>query len=257
MAIIAGNLPFVIAESFNFFESLGFAAADAAGLSVGTFEVYNVDSVKKILKDNPDLLPHVDFAKDTIWNKDKINKTITQSIIQGDDMETVAKKLQQVTNMDEQAAIRNARTAMTSAENIGRSEAYETIKKKGVPCKFQWSAVKDARTRDTHLLLDGTYRNDKTGVFGEGIISPPYLRFPADPIGRPEEIYNCRCRAGIVFEATVIDHSNDDELYNKFMQEKHPDDWAAMKTSERELRRKAEAEAAKARQAELRAKRGL
>ena len=257
MSIIAANLPYVIAESFNFTQSLGFAAADAAGLSVGTFEVFNVDSVQKILRDNPDLLPHVDFTKDLQWNKDKINQTLTQAIIQGDDMQTVANKLQQVTGMDEQAAIRNARTAMTAAENIGRSESYDDLKKKGIPVKLRWNAVKDARTRESHLLLDGTFRDDKKGVFGIGIIQEPYLRFPSDPRGRPEEIYNCRCRAGIVFEAELIDKSNDDELYKKFMQEKHPDDWAAMQTSEREIRRRAEAEAAKAKQAELRAKRGL
>ena len=251
MAIVSDNLPYIVAESFNFVESLGFAAADAAGMSVGTFEIYNVKSVQILLRDNPNLLPAVDIPVDFEFNKQKINNVITGSIINGDDIPTTAKKLQNVTGMDESAAVRNARTAMTAAENMGRSESYDDLKAKGLPVKMQWSAVKDARTRDSHLLLDGTYRNDNLGVFGYGIIAPPYLRYPADPLGRPEERYNCRCRAGIVFENSLVDHSNDDALYEQFMKEKHPEDYAAMQTSAREIRRRSEAEAAELRKAEL------
>lgn len=236
MALVRGELPLVLAQSYNFGQSLGFAAADEAGLSVGTFQVYNAHSVQAIIKNNPDLLPNVDLPADQKWNKNHINTAITQSIIQGEDMTETAKRLQRVTGMDESAAIRNARTAMTGAENLGRSESYNNIKSKGIPVHFVWSAVLDNRTRDSHLLLDGTYRDDETGLFGEGIIDNP-LRYAGDPEGAPEEIYNCRCRCGTVFDNSLVDHSKDEELYEQFMKEKHPDDWAAMKTSANEIRR--------------------
>ena len=225
MAIIRGKLPFVVAQSYNFAQSLGFAAADKAGLSVGTFQVYNDWSVQKIIKDNPRLLPKVDIPLDKQWNKDKINTAITHSIIHGDSIPKVAKRLREVTNMDKNSAIRNARTSMTGAENLGRNESIKFMKKNGVPVQLMWSATHDSRTRDTHLLLDRTFQNEK-GYFGEGILSV-LLRFPGDPLGQPQEIYNCRCRASIYLEG--IDHSKDAELYDKFMTENYPDDYRQLK----------------------------
>ena len=230
MAMVRNELPFVIAQSYNFAKSLGFAAADKAGLSVGTFQVYNARTVQKLVKSNPKLLPKVDLPLDKQWNKDKINNAITHSIIHGDSMKQVAKRLQNVTNMDENAAMRNARTAMTGAENLGRNEAVQEMQKSGVPIKFMWSAIMDSRTRDTHLLLDGTYQNEE-GYFGEGILDTP-LEYPADPNGDPEEIYNCRCRASIVLEG--VDHSQDEDNYTKFMQENWPDDYKELKQWEKD-----------------------
>lgn len=225
MAIISGKLPFVVAQSYNFAQSLGFAAADKAGLSVGTFQVYNAWSVQKIIKDNPRLLPKVDIPLDKQWNQDKINTVITHSIIHGDSIPKVAKRLREVTNMDKNSAIRNARTSMTGAENLGRNESIKFMKKNGVPVQLMWSATHDSRTRDTHLLLDRTFQNEK-GYFGEGILSK-LIRFPGDPEGLPQEIYNCRCRASIYLEG--IDHSKDAELYDKFMTENYPNDYRQLK----------------------------
>lgn len=189
MAIIKGQLPFVVAQSYNFAQSLGFAAADKAGLSIGTFQVYNAWSVQKIIKDNPKLLPNVDIPLDEQWNHDKINTAITHSIIHGDSIPKVAKRLREVTNMDKNSAIRNARTSMTGAENLGRNESIKFMKKNGVPVQLMWSATHDSRTRDTHLLLDKTFQNEK-GYFGEGILEK-LMKFPGDPEGLPQEIYNC------------------------------------------------------------------
>lgn len=225
MAIIRGKLPFVVAQSYNFAQSLGFAAADKAGLSIGTFQVYNAWSVQKIIKDNPKLLPNVDIPLDRKWNNDKINTAITHSIIHGDSIPKVAKRLREVTNMDKNSAIRNARTSMTGAENLGRNESIKFMKKNGVPVQLMWSATHDSRTRDTHLLLDRTFQNEK-GYFGEGILSK-LMKFPGDPEGLPQEIYNCRCRASIYLEG--IDHSKDAELYDKFMTENYPDDYKQLK----------------------------
>lgn len=226
MALVRGDLPYVIAQSYNFVQSLGWKAADEAGFSVGSFQIYNANAVQKLIKDNPELLPHVDLPLDEKWNKDKINNVITQSIIQGDNMDVVAQKLQTVAKMDETTAMRTARTSMTYAENLGRDESYLNLKKKGMPVRKKWSAVIDERTRDTHRLLNGTYANDK-GLFGEGILVN-LLRCPADPTGDAEEIYNCRCREGIVFENQIVDHSNDDDLYEQFLKNEDPKSYEAL-----------------------------
>ena len=229
MAIVNGQLPQVVAESYNFVKSLGFAAAKKSGLTEGTFQVYNARTVQGLIKKRPDLLPkpRVDIPKDMKWNKDRITRELTQGILKGDSIPKIADRLQRVTDMDKNSAIRNARTAMTGAENMGRSEAAEDMRKNGVPVKEVWSAKIDARTRDTHLLLDGTYK-DENGYFGVGIIDTP-LRFAGDPAGDPEEVYNCRCRTSIELEG--IDHSQDGALYEDFMKENYPEDYKALKES--------------------------
>ena len=227
MALVNDELPLIIAESYNFIQSLGFAAADEAGLTVGTFQVYNARTVQSLIKDNPDILKYVNKEKDYTWNKERLNNEITHSILNGDSINKTARRIQNVTSMDENAAIRTARTGMTAAENLGRNEGYHDIKEKGVPCRFQWSATHDDRTRDTHILLDGTYQDDD-GLFGVGIIDTP-IEYPGDPAGDPEEIYNCRCRASLRLNG--VDHSQDGDLYEKFMQENYPEDWQSVKES--------------------------
>ena len=261
MAMTNGELPRVLAESFDFTTALGSAAAKKAGMEAATFQIYNQETVQALVKDKPNLFPKpsqktikelggtVDIPEDKKWNKDRITRELTQGIIQGEDINKIADRLQRVTTMDQNAAIRNARTAYTSAENLGRTAAAEDIKAQGVPIDEVWSATYDNRTRDTHLLLDGTKR-DESGYFGVGLLNIP-LRYPADPDGEPEEVYNCRCRLNI--ELAGIDHSNDEDLYDQFMQENYPDDYDALKENEGQQAREAEADAAKDRQAELRA----
>lgn len=249
MALVNAELPLVIAQSYDFVTSLGFKAADEAGITVGTFQVYNAESVQKIIKDNPELLKEVYKEKDYSWNRDRINNEITHSLVRGDSIQQAADRLQNVSNMDKNAAIRNARTAMTAAENIGRTEAAEDIREQGVPIDEVWSATMDDKTRDTHLLMDGTTR-DANGEFGAGIIDNP-IRFPGDPSGDPEEIYNCRCRLSIVLKG--IDHSQDGDLYEKFMKENYPEDYAELRSNETEINKQEQRYDAKQRQADLRA----
>lgn len=226
MALIRGDLPYVIAQSYNFVQSLGWKAADDAGFSVGTFQIYNARAVQKLIKDKPEVLPHVDLPLDKKWNKDQINNVITHAIVQGEDIPTISKKLQTVVHMDKTTATRTARTAMTYAENLGRDESYENLKAKGLPVRKRWNAVIDERTRDTHRQLNGTYAN-KDDLFGEGILDV-LLRCPADPTGEPQEIYNCRCRLGVVFDNAVVDHSKDDDLYEQFLKQNYPDDYVKL-----------------------------
>lgn len=248
MAAVNEQLPYTLAESYDFISSLGFEAADKAGITMGTFQIYNADSVREIIRQNPSLFPVVDLPEDEGWNRMHINNEIMQGIIQGNSMQQVARRLQSVAAMDNRAAIRNARTAMTAAENLGRSESARRLKQKGLPVKEVWSATKDSRTRNTHLLLDGTEKDDK-GYYGADILRVP-LRFPADPNGEPQEIYNCRCRDNV--QIAGIDHSKDDELYEKFMQENYPDDWQALQQREAESGKAQERREALERQARLR-----
>lgn len=228
MVVVRGELPTVVAESYNFVQSLGWKAADEMGLSMGTFQVYNAKTVEVLIRDNPQLLPYVNVPIDKQWNKDRINREISQGVVQGESIPKIAERLQKVTAMDENSAIRNARTCMTGAENMGRAQSADDLKEKGMPIDEEWSATHDHRTRDTHLLLDGTLR-DEDGYFGVGILDTP-LRYPADPLGDPSEVYNCRCRLNIRLKG--INHSQDGDLYKEFMEKNHPEDYQELKGSE-------------------------
>jgi uncharacterized protein with gpF-like domain len=89
--------------------------------------------------------------------------------------------------MDSRAAVRNARTAVTCAQNKARFDSYERAEELGIKMKKVWLATLDDRTRESHVDLDGeeVEINEK---FSNG------LMFPADPEGEPSMIYNCRCR---------------------------------------------------------------
>lgn len=183
---------------------------DIFGLNInaGTFEVerligidtsftlYNREAVLLLLRNDPDLLPQalpgsptarmLAENKDLVWNRQHINSVVTQGILQGDSMKGIARRLERVTDMDKSAAIRNARTMVTSAENAGKKYAYERAAEMGFHVRNMWLATHDGRTRESHSLLDGQIR-ELDEEFSNG------LMYPGDPDGEPEEVCNCRC----------------------------------------------------------------
>lgn len=221
VAIVNGELPYVVAQSYNFGQFVGGMISKRTGISIGTFQIYNARSVQVLIRDNPNLLPIVDVPEDRRWNQSRINREITQSILQGDSIPHVADRLQGVTNMDRNSAIRNARTAMTSAENLGRNESYDFMREQGIDMVKEWSATIDGRTRETHVLLNGT-RADSNGLFGVGVLLTP-IEYPGDPNGDPSEIYNCRCRLNLVPPqySRTVNMGN----YRRWLQDNYPRDY--------------------------------
>ena len=152
-----------------------------------SFSLYNKEAVKALIKDNPKLLPikkDVDIPLDKRWNMQHIQSVITQGILQGESIPNIAKRMQRVVGMDERAAIRNARTSMTGAQNLGRYNSMTRAKEKGVGVKKGWLATLDNVTRDSHVDLDGEIQ-DIDKPFSNG------LMYPADASGKPAEVYNC------------------------------------------------------------------
>lgn len=161
-----------------------------AGLNL-SFDLVDEKTVGRLLGDNIKLLPHVepDKKKDHKWNMQKIQSALTQGIVQGEDINKIAKRLQNVAKMDEGAAVRNARTMTTAAENGGRQAVYEEAEEMGIELQKTWVATLDDRTRASHVELDGeTVPVDEKFSNSDG-----ELMYPADPDGDPENVYNCRC----------------------------------------------------------------
>jgi SPP1 gp7 family putative phage head morphogenesis protein len=183
---INGRLPSVYSLNYD---STGEAIEGA--VSGYSLELVDASTVKNLATSDKTLLPYkyVDGKKDVRWNTAKVNAEVLQGIVQGESIPKIAKRLQNVTEMNRASAIRNARTTVTSAENKGRMDSLHRAAEKGVITRKVWMAAIDARTREAHRLLDGQ----------EQEIDDPFksidgdIMFPGDPDARPEMVYNCRC----------------------------------------------------------------
>jgi len=79
-----------------------------------------------------------------------------------------------------------ARTESCSTVNAGTDLLYQS---EGVQNKM-WIAVRDDRTRDMHLAIDGTVI-----PMGEKfeMLNGDLMEYPADPYGSADNVCNCRC----------------------------------------------------------------
>lgn len=191
------------------------------GLGIDTsWTMYDHSTVENLMKDDPQMIPkpRVDIPKDMRWNRQKITSAITQGVLQGDSIPEIAGRLRNVTNMDRSAALRNARTYTTAAENKGRIDSYQRAKELGIDLQKEWLATPDGRTRDSHVDLDGE-RVEIDATFSNG------CRYPADPMGDPAEVYNCRC----TLVAAVRGRHYHDDRFTRLPDGMTYDDWKAHK----------------------------
>lgn len=152
------------------------------------FTLYDEQTVRRLVKEQPHLLPEprVDIPRDQRWNRKKMTAEVTSGILQGESVGKLAARLQNITDMNRMAALRNARTAVTGAQNAGRQDTYEAAVDAGIELEKEWIATLDNKTRHSHRILDGEVV-DYDATFSNG------CRYPGDPDGLPKEVYNCRC----------------------------------------------------------------
>lgn len=189
LSYINGELPDVYALNYN--DTGRGIEGEVQGF---TFDLVDADTVRILAAEDPTLLPEktLDIERDKKWNVQKMNAEILQGIIQGEAIPEMANRLQNVTDMNRDAAVRNARTMVTGAENRGRLEAQKRAEADGVILEREWISAHDGRTRDLHAELDGQTR--KIGKpFEVGGYS---IMYPGDPSAAPEMVYNCRCTTG-------------------------------------------------------------
>ena len=174
----------VYAEGMNFatYEIEHGAKADTS------FTLYDKNTVMELVANEPDLLPHAAFdkAKDTAWNSRHVTAAVTQAVLQGQTAPQLAASIAGIAAMDRRAAMKAARTAMTSAHSLGKLKGYERAAGMGIDVEKQWLAALDPRTRGSHRHLDGEVAKLDAG-FSNG------LKYPGDPDGPASEVYNCRC----------------------------------------------------------------
>ena len=187
LAYVNGELPEVYSINYN---ALSPSVDGVGGYS---FALVDADTVKNLVTTDKSLLPYkqLDEKADIRWNVKKMNAEVLQGILQGEPMDKIAGRLSKVTEMNATAAIRNARTMVTGAENKGRQDSYARAEADGIILERTWLATNDSRTRHSHAVLDGETKPIDT-PFSNG------LMYPGDPSGRPEEVWNCRCTVAAV-----------------------------------------------------------
>lgn len=200
MDIVNIVVPVVFAINYNFMadkltkeakqkvskEPKGESKQEEAMRTLNIPKVTTKDYVKKGAKLAP--TKKVNIPKDKRWNERKMNSEVLKGIKNGESMNKIAKRLQNVTDMTDAAAIRNARTMVTAAENGARQATAELLASKGIYTHKQWVAVGDERTRESHLDIDGEVV-PYNQPFSNG------CDYPGDPYGDLSEVYNCRCSA--------------------------------------------------------------
>ena len=214
-SIVNGYMPQVYALNHNYG-----AYEVEKGSKVDTgYTLYSRETVERMMREDPELLPppgkkttqKILAGKEKRWERQQVRSVMTQAVLQGESMPKIAKRLEnavgksitlddikdqekktssqiakELAKRNKAAAIRNARTMTTGAENAGRADAYMRAKNLGIDMKVMWLATLDGRTRDSHRDMDGE-EVEVGELFSNG------LRFPGDPHGPGEEVYNCRC----------------------------------------------------------------
>lgn len=189
LAYINGELPKVYEMNYNF------VGADIETHVKGySFELVNPDTVRNLANKDTSFLPfkEVEGVKYKRWCTKAINSEILKGIMLGDSIPDLAKRLGGVAEMDKNAATRNARTMVTSAENKARQDGFERAVNKGIILKREWIAAIDNRTRHAHALLNGQLA-DPNKPFNSELGD---IMYPGDPSAHPANVYNCRCTLG-------------------------------------------------------------
>ena len=126
--------------------------------------------------------------------KKHITAEVSRGIANGSDFHQIAKQLRghmmgTYTQKTGGALYRSELIARTEGHRIqvqGTMDACYKARDKGADVVKQWDATLDAKTRESHVAVDGEIR-ELDEKFSNG------LMFPGDPSGGAAEVCNCRC----------------------------------------------------------------
>lgn len=167
------------------------------GVQTGV-NVYNDDTVSRLLRDHPELLPRrrEDIGNARGWEQVRIANSIAQSIIEGESVPDATRRLANTLGQSNMRVMtRYARTALTCAQNAGRLESMKKAAAKGIHIQKKWLATLDERTRESHRDLDGQVRE-----LNQDFRSPlGRISYPGDITANPADVWNCRCTMEYVY----------------------------------------------------------
>lgn len=177
------------------------------------FDLYDENTVKNLMTESGNFTDFktvsINPVRDYAWNRKQIESALVSGIMQGKPIDKIANSFETVMQRNKTSAIRNARTAVTSAQNAGRINSMKQAQKKGINVQKRWISAHDGRVRDSHAHLDGQIRNIDD-YFDNGLL------FPADSDGAPAEVYNCRCTLTYIYPE-YDGHIESNETYKEWI----------------------------------------
>ena len=172
------------------------------------FTLLDERTMRRLLMYDPALLPNypperaVSRGIDLEYGRRQINSVVVSGLLQGKTIPAISDDLKsRIGAINSASATRLVRTAVTSAECGGRLDGLLAAAGMGIDARKEWIATLDDRTRHSHAMLDGAVA-DRDERFSNG------CRYPGDPLGPAEEVYNCRCTiAAVLPEESLSDAS--------------------------------------------------
>ncbi len=118
----------------------------------------------------------------------KIASEISRGFATGASYSEMARNIAFTASVEKNKAKRIARTEGHRIVETAAYNAQQKAKDRGADVVRIWDASLDAKTRDSHVKVDGEVK-EMSEKFSNG------LRFPGDSHGSAAEVINCRCRA--------------------------------------------------------------
>lgn len=213
--MVRGELNEVFAINANYSEYL---IENGMRINYG-FTLYDRNTVANLVMNDPDIIlwkPDVDVPADLRWNRQMVTSHITQGILQGESIPHLSKRLLKTVNNDKVAAVRTARTAVTSAQNAGRQVVYDKAKSMGLNLQKEWLATLDGRTRHDHGMADG----QRVPLDGKFIVGRYKMKYPGDMSAPGWLVYNCRCTTITVEPPHITKGEEPRKTYSEWIEEK-------------------------------------
>ena len=179
------------------------------------WNLYNRNTIKEILigESNPFYMLALDEFKDKDVIYRALKRELVQSIMLGEGIPKIAKRIQDVIGRSKYDSIRIARTETTRSENAGRMDAFKQAEKEGLKLKKRWVATIDGRTRERHLKMH-MEEKELDENFSNGLYHP-------GGNGKASEVINCRCTMTSVlgYEITDKERELNEELKHMAFEE--------------------------------------
>ena len=231
-SITEGYMPEVYALNHDY----GTFQVEHGSLIDTSYTLYSREAAERIFRDNPQMLPApgkkvskaIAERRALIWNNSHIQSVMMQAILQGNTIPDIATRLANaVGDSDRKAAVRNARTMVTAAQNAGRVDSYDRANKLGIQTRKQWLATLDGRTRHEHRMLDGQIADNDKPFMVEGM----KIMFPGDPTAPGILVWNCRCTLIAAIKGFEKDLSKTSLRHNKNLGDMTYEEWKNEKKS--------------------------
>lgn len=155
----------------------------------------------------------------------RATQAITDGLVRGEGYAIIAKKLQSLTNMAYNNALRISRTESGRVASITNFQAAKNVKNMGIDVKKKWVATLDMKTRSDHRQLDGQTLSlpDLFKINGYEALHP-------HEFGAASEDVNCRCVLINVIDDIAPEFRMDNES-KKTIQNMSYEEWLEARSS--------------------------